>query len=422
MSTGVAIDNTSYQEVTCPSCGTTIKYYDTEGSAYFGCVECQTYFKYEDGNKEIIKKFDHHESPHPGLAFGSTGELEGRKFIVTGLLKKRDNNEGIVWEEYLLFNKEEDSYYVLAVTNGEWTFVWRSQRQEFKVMNTLVDGDAYVALQDNPYKKYDRYTSYQFETLYATGEFDSNVLDDDGNMQVAEYLNYTDLLISETNDEGRVWYRGKVKPFYTIRDAFEEIDTKYIENIREDNSSLVYKYGGISVFFLFVWMIGNSIFNSPNRVYSNNFGLHKDSTAWGKYIPIDVGTFKVHGHTGLDVAINTNVDNQWLELAVTMVNKNTGKTYEFTKVAEYYSGYEGGEKWSEGSHSIDAVLSSVEPGEYSMVIYPYSDSGASFAMNVSVEEHTILYSNFILALLLIIAAPVYLVIKKNVEESNYQEY
>lgn len=413
-----------HQEVSCPNCSATIKYYDWEGSAYFGCSSCHTYFHYENFQTEILKTFPHSDSIKPALDFGAEGVIDGKKFIVVGVIRKRDNNEGVTWDEYMLLDKAEESYYVLAYTEGDWTFVWKSERQDFKVMNTMVNGDDFVAMQYDPYRKYNEYTRYQFETLYAAGEFDTNIIADDGNMRVAEYLAFPDLLISETNDEGRIWYRGRVVPYKKVKNAFKNINavgTEY-DDEDEDKSGYIFKVAGLLTVLMILAMVFLGFSNSSEEIYNRGFLTERDSSSWGKYTPIDAGTMRVNGPTALNVNLKGNIDNEWLEVAVTMVNKKTGKTYEFTKVLEYYHGYEGGESWSEGSGDKNAVLSAVESGTYQVNIYPFSDYGKVYSLQMRVQQNTFLFSNLFLVLLLIWAVPIYLMIKKSSEESKSEYY
>jgi hypothetical protein len=83
---------------------------------------------------------------------------------------------------------------------------------------------------------------------------------------------------------------------------------------------------------------------------------------------------------------------------------------------EHYSGYEGGESWTEASNRPSLVFSAVPKGNYHLNIYPMVETNRTYDLFVSVEENTILISNIILMLLIILLYPALLyIIKYEVE-------
>lgn len=68
-----------------------------------------------------------------------------------------------------------------------------------------------------------------------------------------------------------------------------------------------------------------------------------------------------------------SLNNNWVELALSLVNEQTGRTYEATRALEYYNGTEGGESWSEGSTSDEATFNAVPAGRYHVNLYPSTD-------------------------------------------------
>ncbi len=58
------------------------------------------------------------------------------------------------------------------------------------------------------------------------------------------------------------------------------------------------------------------------------------------------------------------LSNAWIETEMMLVSRDDGQIYEMTATAEQYSGYSGGESWSEGDNAPTSSISRVPPGRY----------------------------------------------------------
>ena len=74
--------------------------------------------------------------------------------------------------------------------------------------------------------------------------------------------------------------------------------------------------------------------------------------------------FQLDGGRNVAFELSAGVDNNWLYAAVDLVEEATGKVVSFDASIEYYSGYDGGESWSEGSRTADQVIAPVDRGSY----------------------------------------------------------
>lgn len=409
------------EELICPSCNYVIKYYDKEGSSFFCCSECHTFFE-KDGNSppRIIKKY--RTTVASSLPIGTVGKFDGKEFIVSGLIQKHDAYEGISWKEYMLFNPSEEYYYVLAEVDGDWYLIWKAERDDFVVMNTNVMAEEYVAMISNPYEKYDHYASYIFTIEYAEGEFDTDILDDQKKLKVEEYIDPPNMLASETLDGQTLWYRGRFVPFHEMWEVFN-IDfsnpTGAKQFFKFNPIAFHYKWPVLRFFsmvmvilLLLVQLVLGNLYE-PRRILDFSFTVAPPANSSSKPTPIDAGIITLSNNSALNFHFDTDVYNQWVEVSVSVINKATGRSYEFTKVAEYYAGYEDGEHWTEGSSSADAVLSNLPAGSYQINVYPATESLTSLHCNMQVEKNTILYSNMFWALLAILAYPGILMLRNN---------
>jgi hypothetical protein len=106
--------------------------------------------------------------------------------------------------------------------------------------------------------------------------------------------------------------------------------------------------------------------------------------------------------SSVELNFYANLDNSWVEMNATLVNAKTGEEFSVEKGAEFYSGYEGGEKWTEGGRSAEAYFSKIPRGMYKMEIIGIRPSPVGTfdrvpgSMSVTAIYDTPYHSNFFL--------------------------
>ncbi len=398
--------------VQCSSCGSEVLCNDKENSIYFCCVKCDTYFLLKDGKSEKLDVFPRNLLYQPYIPLGAKAKFNDKEYILTGYLVKKDNASSVTWREYLLRHVGQLNYTVLAEYNGHWMILDKAaDNNNFAIYKNRYT-EQYEVWQSEPFRKYTQYTTYKFTIQALKGEFDWNVADEQEHMYVEEYIAPPEIVVSETfANEDATWYKGYYLQPADVSAAFgmevNELPRKQglgaIEPHKLDAQwPIIRKFSLLLIGLIVVTQIMIGLGKPSNYVLDKSYETSADSVAWGgNMAPIKTESFKISGGGAVNVELQTGLSNEWLELPVTMVNEKTGKEYEFTKVAELYSGYEGGESWSEGDPNVDAVFSSVPAGRYHINIYPYSDSKRTFTIYVKVEENTSLYSNFVWLLVLV---------------------
>ncbi|MGI4870056.1 MAG: hypothetical protein ACRYFX_02625 [Janthinobacterium lividum] len=117
-------------------------------------------------------------------------------------------------------------------------------------------------------------------------------------------------------------------------------------------------------------------------------------------------SFTVDGPAALYLQLKLpGLNNNWAEVALSLVDEQTGRTYEATKALEYYSGVQGGESWSEGDNAAGINFSAVPAGRYHCNLYPSTDpqKPADGALHLYVEPNYGLWGNFWLTLAVLLA-------------------
>lgn len=273
-------------------------------------------------------------------------------------------------------------------------------------------------------RQYRLYNRYQPQVLGAVGEFDWNIMDDE-HLSVSEYINPPHMLVSEERNNLSSWYKGSHLSPAEVATAFglSEAVLPIPEGIGavqpadpKNRLSTVLPFTSIALVALVAIQIIFAITKPAKQVFDQSFNVVSDSTH--SFKPIVTPTFEVDGPAALGFNFRAYIDNDWLELPVTLIEEQSGRTYDFTKTLEYYHGYEGGESWSEGSPSDDAILSRIPSGRYHLTIYPANNAGQNISFSVNVKQNPMLGANVGLMLVLFMIYPVFLYCRNQWYESR----
>ena len=106
---------------------------------------------------------------------------------------------------------------------------------------------------------------------------------------------------------------------------------------------------------------------------------------------------------------DTSLTNNWIGLDMTLVNKATGEAWPASREISFYSGYEGGESWSEGSRNDEVVFLDIPPGTYYLAVDPEMSPESPMPVRDTVEIKTggTGWSNFVLLMIFLVAFPVF---------------
>jgi hypothetical protein len=168
----------------------------------------------------------------------------------------------------------------------------------------------------------------------------------------------------------------------------------------------------LAVFVLFLFSL---IFKRQEVIYENNFQL-PDSTTVAPIVTNDIKLDK--WRSNIDFEINAPVDNNWLELTITLINKDNGKEYTVQQGVEKYSGYSDGESWSEGSNSETILMHSIVAGNYFMRIEPGKGTGSVSFFKLTATYDVPIWRNFFIFGLFALLPLVYLLVVVMVREGR----
>ena len=418
-------------QLACPECQHSITYYDMEGSEYYACPNCHAYFKYSGEQKP--KVFGNYNTKHSEninlLPVGTSGTLGGQPCRVTGIVERaelaRNGKLQYRWLEYQIYQSITNDYAQLSLFNGHWMVI-RPAKRAYQVDNAKTRR-ASITQPDATYQLYNR---YQSRVIYAVGEFDWNIESDD-QLSLSEFISPPVMLVQERNKDRDTWYRAEHIEPREIAQSFglslgnlpprEGVGAVQPDLVKASIPALTL-LTAIVLILLFLLQTTALVRHTPTDVLSASLQVEVDTTAksapgTGKVIVSP--SFTLDHQAALQVDLTTSLNNQWLELPVSLVNEQTGQGFEFTKNIEFYNGVESGESWREGSRDADAVLSRVPAGRYHLNFYPFTEAGpAAPQIDVRVTADPPLWSNFFIVFFLLLIYPTWQYIRRASHETQ----
>lgn len=340
----------------------------------------------------------------PYLTPGDEGELSGRRYLVTGWVSKREKGNSCRWAEYHLFNPVH-GFAQLSVFEGHWTFheQLRVYPRETGINETLI-------FQRNAYEPYN---SYECVVGEAEGEFAYD-LSDDQHARIKELVAPPYMLTRELGPDELAWYSGLYLEPAEVRKAFNKTAEPPARSgvgaaqpmklaIGKD---VLLTVSSVAAVIILLTQFALAIFDGPTIAHEGAYMTSVDST--GRMMEIESRSFTLaRGRGAVELTARPlDLDNNWFELSGALINESTGETRSFSFNIEYYHGFEGGERWSEGRTSDGMVFSALPSGTYHMAFYPTFDKSRPVrGFDVRLEAAPTLWSNMWLVLLLAMAFP-----------------
>jgi hypothetical protein len=392
----------------CPSCGSPMQARSKEILAV-GCAACGTVVDTADANYKVLSKAlgSRDEKYVPDLALGSKGVLDGKPAEVIGFLVRQTRSEGIDydWREYLLAG-EHGSYRWLTEYNGHWNVV--------DVLSNPPAGSIELADVQWSSQRFKHFsTSPKAEVIQVAGEFTWRVRRGEVS-RVVDYVAPPLLLSRETTDKELSWSQGSYVEPAAIREAF-----KLPAALRDPvgvyaNQPNPWEHSHRRVCRLFWRFLLLAAVLQGFFLFAASGGklLLRQDLDFMPWTTDEVSTreFMVQDKPRKIRVRNTAMlDNNWIGLNLTLVNKATGAAWPAARELAYYYGNDGGESWSEGNREDEVVFLDIPPGTYYLAIDPDMSTDKRVPVRNTVEVFTggAGWSNFILLLLFLAIFPIF---------------
>jgi hypothetical protein len=402
----------------CPACGGTVTIKAVGITINAVCSQCSSVIDVTNENYDIVAKAKK-KIRGTLLEIGTRGQLQGIDWEVIGYIEKTDGSGVYSWEEYLLYNPYQ-GFRFLVQSAGHWNFV--------KVLRKDIAGAGFAneVLVDN--KKYTVFLKGEAVVEYVKGEFYWRVKKGE-RTDVADYIAPPYMLSVEKNDQEINVSLGEYIEAYEVEEAFNiKSDMPYKKGVAANQPAPYQgKFGKI-------WLVASAAFaiavaiqiiTSAAADNANVYTTQASVQPSQKDQTFSSPSFNLPKEGSVLIQSASPVQNDWLELGLSLVNEQTNEEYEVHQAIEYYYGYEGGENWSEGKQYAETYISKVPSGNYRLLID--ADAGAflknspvNFLLNIKRDVPS--WSNFWFTMLLVMIYPLFATLRRwNFEGKRWSE-
>ena len=392
----------------CPNCGAAVVLRAAGMTMSATCGSCGSLIDTATPDLALIRRAQEGRRMNPAIPIGRRGFLFEVNYEVIGFQHVRDEFSG--WFEYLLFNPWQ-GFAWLVTYNGHWSFVRRLFEQPLVGQGMLSGSTPEARFEGENYRLF---ASSTVATDYVLGEFYWKVAVG-MQTQVSDFISPPRILSRETYPglSEQTWSQGEYVEPGVIQEAFS------LETPLRDRAGVYlnqpnpYQAKGRSlrwlvpvvVLVLLAVQIRSATSAARQRVFAASYNYRGGISN----APIVTDPFEVKGgNQALQYDLSAPVDNNWLELDVDLVNAATHQVADTREQAiEFYHGYDGG-YWSEGKSRAAVLVPAVAPGRYYLTIEASADPAVrAMPFSVTVQRDVVIWSNFWIALALVLAYPIY---------------
>lgn len=384
----------------CSSCQSVHPLYTVKHTTHFACPECKTNFVYSRNKwTEKKQKWEFKYTPSY-IKLGDKATFYDKTYQVIGITHKRHRKWRFSWIEYILFDRDSNSYLTLTERKGHWNLFEPQKRDLPKYSFSKELGINYKGDQ---YRMYDKYNC---EVLWAAGEFHWDPLEETKSL-FREFIAPPHTYILELKHKVRRWYKGKYLKPKEVREALglsESLpSSKGMDPakpiIRSMKKEEVYAYVGTFSAALFAVLILFAMFQPSTRKHVTNNLVPKaqGENVLKDSVYVDGGIF---GRNNLKVKINTDINYGWLETTVVLHDITRNQYYGKKVSIEYYSGVTDGESWTEGDKDESFVFPNLPEGPYNILVYDAFSKYKSTKASIRIEQGVSVWGNLIAFLLL----------------------
>lgn len=394
----------SVKALQCPRCGSAITLHDKAVQSV-ACQSCLTVLEAADESLRVLQQATAARPVEPLLALGSVGQFLGKEWTVIGFQQRVIRAEGVdyPWQEFLLHHPQEGFRWLVEST-GHWSWVspiTRPPRYHVGQSTAGYNGE-----------EYRRFSSGSAETRYVIGEFTWKV-------QVGETWEITDfiappkMLSREASQTESTWSLGEYLPVGEVEAAFKlkaPLPAPVGVGMNQPNPrteshrkvcGTFWKFLALAAAAQLLWffILGGRTLLDQRMVFSP-----------ANDEPVATRTFQLDGAArNLVLRHDTDLDNNWLGLDMTLVEKNSGRAWTAQSDVAYWHGVDDGESWSEGDRARELVFRDLPAGLYYFVIDAEisDEKPVNVADRVRVIRDQAAWSNFFFLLVFLALLPMF---------------
>jgi hypothetical protein len=352
-----------------------------------------------NANLQIIKQ-NREKSRDTDIPIGAKGILDSVKWEVIGYMEKRDTSSYTFWDEYLLFNPYF-GFRFLVQADGHWNLAGIIKRDY-----PFAESSSEIILDGEKFSIFNR---GQNTVEYVKGEFYWRVRKG-AKERYFDYIAPPRMFSAERNDSEVIYSLAEYVPSAEIEKAFG-VTLEKAKGVAPNQPPPFFKVltgiWSVAMLGLVAAFLVQINSGSGEVVHSSRMHIEHGNAERSYSTP----SFNVPRRGNLVVQALAPLKNNWIELDLALVNEESNVVHEATQAIEYYYGYEDGESWSEGDNVGETYFSSVDSGNYRLIVDPSPGQIGFDGMDVTlqIKRNMSVWGNFWIIVLLMFALPIYAV-------------
>lgn len=404
----------SAERLNCPKCAAPLSLNAPDLTERVACPHCSSLIDTSKGYLKFLSTLKTSPSGSYYLPLGAKGSFaDGVERKIIGAMVRSVKIDGIKYffTEYLLYNRTE-GFRWLVHSDNHWSFVEPINAGDIELESWVKAGRGISGMPNKSSIKYkgENFRIFQDAPLtveYLKGEFYWRVESGQESRGV-DFVNAPLMISLECSGNGNsgedIWTRGTYMEVREVEKVFGVKDLPRPWSIAPNQPfkySWVYKYGAaaaLALIFLsgFLTILGGS---TTTKTYNLQFPALANP---GASAVIFTEPFEIKPNRNVAIEAYTPLQNSYAEFDFDLINE-ANETIESIPInLEYYSGYEGGESWSEGSTIDDKFISSLPEGKYTLRVEGnWQEYRNPLSAQVKVSQGGARGVNFCIALFLI---------------------
>lgn len=400
----------------CPHCAAPLTVHSGAIESV-GCDSCGSIIGIDNENVKLLARAAQSLRVAPWLPLGSKGTLRDIEWEVIGYLQRTTRSGGVdyMWSEYLLFNDKE-GFAWLTEYQGHWNFA-----------HTLSNPPSVSRGQVSFLRKTDSFrlfSSGKAEVTYVVGEFYWRIAVGE-NCQVDDYICPPLMLSREVSKKEAIWSESEYLEPEDLCAAFKTTMTPpaRLGVYANQPNPLIETHRKMFRLFWMLALAATVVQLAFVFVFSSQLVLKQPLvlSPLNEEATLSTQEFVLQSRArSLRVKHKTDVENNWVDVTTTLVEKNTGEAHQGVQELSYYRGVDDGEAWSEGSKDDAIAFRNVPPGTYYLTIeYELGkDRPGAVLDTIEVVRNPATWSNYVLVLIFLALFPLISRWRRNAFESR----
>ena len=404
----------------CANCGGALQLRAPDQAERVWCPNCGAGHEVEQGKLRYFATLKP-KNVEPQIALGTKGTIDGDEYVVIGFLERSVTFDiEYFWTEYLLFNREK-SYRWLVQSDGHWSFVTLLRPGDVSDQATASNIGKFLFHDGQKYRLFQDATA---KVTYVLGEFYWKVQQGE-TVDTADYVAPPFGISKEVTRSGAREVSYSHSRYLAPREVEQAFGVRDLPRPTGVGPTQPYPGGRLGrswlwMLMLFLLVAAILAATRPRRVIVDRVYEAEEGSPGETRRFFFTEPFQLSGEHNVAVQASAEeLQNAWIYVGGDLVNEETGRFESFDLPVEFYSGVDGGERWSEGRRRRSVYLAAPPAGRYVMRFEVQWEAGKRPAdVRIRVREGVFRIPHFILALLVLIAIPILLLIRQASWESR----